>query len=83
VKGDPNLDLVWDEGAFQGGASDLRPRARGLIWSCCPVHCAGVVFVHYGQYTISTSGWRGLTDKQLETVEENLKAMGLIKWERE
>lgn len=83
MRGDPNLELVWSDGAFQGGASDVRARARGLIWSCCPVHCAASVFVNHGQYTITTAGWNGLMDAELEAVEKHLASMGLIKWERE
>lgn len=83
MRGDPNLELVWSEGAFQGGASNLRAKARGLIWSCCPVHCAANVSVYHGQYTISDAGWHGLTDEQLEVVEKHLESMGLTKWKRE
>jgi hypothetical protein len=83
LRGAPNLELVWSDGAFQGGASDVRALARGLIWSCGPVHCAGSVSVHHGEYTISTAGWRGLTDVELEAVEKHLESMGLTKWKRE
>lgn len=83
MRGDPNLQIVWADGAFRGGSSDFPPRAKGMIWSNSPIYYAANVVVEYNQYTIHTAGCHGLNEKQLEIVEQHLQTLGLIPWEKE
>ena len=78
----PNLDLIWTYGAFDDNNVPTSD-AGGLVWSRNPVYCAASVYVHCREYTIYTGGWRGLTDKERESLEEHLKAMGLMPWRAE
>lgn len=80
MRGEPNLDLVWADGAFDYKTNSPRHDARAMVWSNKPIGYLATVFVHFGEYSIQTIGLRGLTDKEREALENHLRSMGLVPW---
>jgi hypothetical protein len=70
-----NLELCWFQSEFGKNGEDEWTQTRGLVWSRKPVYCAASVQVYNNQYSIYTTGWRGLSPCDLDSLDAYLRSL--------